>query len=184
MLFLLCCCSNAQSQTASPAPLGQSVLSRLLCCRCIVLPLRLRCCCRCCTRALLALGYANLSPTRWFHSTIPPQAPNVRYLCSAAEYLSEHLPPRSVDLIAMAETLHWCAGSVVVQLLLGDDTAAWLQGDRLNTCSAIWTGGPLPDSQCSCRFCWLPQGGPYPLLRAVPQDPEAHGGGDHLVRPG
>ena len=36
------------------------------------------------------------------------QAPNVRYLQSAAEYLSEHLPPRSVDLIAMAETLHWC----------------------------------------------------------------------------
>jgi SAM-dependent methyltransferase len=35
------------------------------------------------------------------------QARNVRYLCSAAEYLSEHLGPRSVDLIAMAETLHW-----------------------------------------------------------------------------
>lgn len=46
------------------------------------------------------------------------QLPNVRYLQIAAEFLSEHLPPRSVDLIAMAETLHWCVGRV----------RAWEQG--------------------------------------------------------
>lgn len=35
------------------------------------------------------------------------QGPNVRYVCTAAEFLTEHLPRKSVDLIAMAETLHW-----------------------------------------------------------------------------
>lgn len=35
------------------------------------------------------------------------QLPNLSYLAVAAELISQHLPPASVDLIAMAETLHW-----------------------------------------------------------------------------
>ncbi|KAL4441035.1 hypothetical protein ABPG77_010466 [Micractinium sp. CCAP 211/92] len=33
--------------------------------------------------------------------------PNIRYIHTAAEYLGSILPPQSVDLVAIAETLHW-----------------------------------------------------------------------------
>ena len=35
------------------------------------------------------------------------QRDNIRYLQAAAEKLGQHFAPRSVDLIAVAETLHW-----------------------------------------------------------------------------
>lgn len=55
-----------------------------------------------------AMGSCARRPTCMLQpATIYLQRPNIRYIHTAAEYLGSILPPQSVDLVAIAETLHW-----------------------------------------------------------------------------